>query len=382
VANKLAMSRALGAAFLTHQVEQLEKSVHAADARSFSTRGRNNYQRERKSMGDRGGRASAGVNRRTPLPIGGIKVATKANSSSPPFEGATAGPMGVGGAQTPQSNGARKNKDADIVVIDASVLVNALGQIKKWCRDDREEILIVPLEALNTLDLLKKGTSVLAQRARAASRVLESQVGTNTRVRVQRDQAYVLWDSIPFEPTPDNESQASPEWVRRTICCAQWEATHAADELVDLKSPPAQPAVVFAILANPPPTARAPSPLPTTTVASPVPLPVLQVNKHEPRSSGALVLQWARRAKLPVLEVAPTAAFEHQGRNSSEEEREQHPANRRGRRRNSNTRDSGSGEKGRSLVERPPAVKAMMDAAVAQPTRVVRVLARGEKLEP
>jgi hypothetical protein len=32
-------------------------------------------------------------------------------------------------------------------------------------------------------------------------------------------------------------------------------------------------------------------------------------------------------------------------------------------------------------VERPPAVKAMMDV-VSQPSRVVRVLARGEKLEP
>jgi hypothetical protein len=33
------------------------------------------------------------------------------------------------------------------------------------------------------------------------------------------------------------------------------------------------------------------------------------------------------------------------------------------------------------MVERPPAVKTMMDM-VAQPTRVVRVLARGEKLDP
>lgn len=36
---------------------------------------------------------------------------------------------------------------------------------------------------------------------------------------------------------------------------------------------------------------------------------------------------------------------------------------------------------GKGLVERPPAVKAMMDV-VSQPSKVVRVLARGEKLEP
>ena len=40
---------------------------------------------------------------------------------------------------------------------------------------------------------------------------------------------------------------------------------------------------------------------------------------------------------------------------------------------------SGSGEK---LVERPAATVAMNANAILQPTRVVRVLARGEKLEP
>ena len=42
----------------------------------------------------------------------------------------------------------RKMKDADIVVVDGSVLIHALYQVKKWCRDGREEILIVPLEGV------------------------------------------------------------------------------------------------------------------------------------------------------------------------------------------------------------------------------------------
>lgn len=37
-------------------------------------------------------------------------------------------------------------KDADVVVVDASVLVHALHQVKKWCRDGRAEVVIVPLE--------------------------------------------------------------------------------------------------------------------------------------------------------------------------------------------------------------------------------------------
>lgn len=37
-------------------------------------------------------------------------------------------------------------KDADVVVVDASVLVHALGRVKKWCREGRGEVIIVPLE--------------------------------------------------------------------------------------------------------------------------------------------------------------------------------------------------------------------------------------------
>jgi hypothetical protein len=37
---------------------------------------------------------------------------------------------------------------------------------------------------------------------------------------------------------------------------------------------------------------------------------------------------------------------------------------------------------GRGLVERPQSVVAMHAASLMQPTRVVRVLARGEKLDP
>ena len=72
-------------------------------------------------------------------------------------------------------------------------------------------------------------------------------------------------------------------------------------------------------------------------------------------------------------------------RRSGEEER-----GKRGGRRNSHLRNGGErggappgGRPGGSpgLVERPPAVMAMMEM-VAQPSRVVRVLARGEKLDP
>ncbi|KAI0292954.1 hypothetical protein B0F90DRAFT_1955460, partial [Multifurca ochricompacta] len=195
------------------------------------------------------------------------------------------------------------------------------------------------MTALNTLDLLSKGSTPLAQRARTASRVLESQVGTNPRVRVQQDSAFVLWDKIAFHSEDDSDDSAhptnspplskstlsspSPEWVRRTICCAQW-ATENAD--------PARPRVVLATLAGQPPPIQTQAmggvdnnPMPllssppppshyhesSAPVTSPVPLPVASAhhhhghhaNRHEPRVMGGFVAYWARRARLEVLEV-------------------------------------------------------------------------------
>jgi hypothetical protein len=244
--------------------------------------------------------------------------------------------------------------------------------------------------ALNTLDLLKKGSTPLAQRARTASRMLESQVGTNTRVRVQQDAAFVLWDQIDFaddEPAVPSSSPStptsspSPEWVRRTICCARWEVEHADS---------AKPRVVLATLSQ-----SAPAPAQPQTGAagiSPVPLPLSapQQHRHEPRASGMLVGHWARRARLTVFEVQPSTggggggagapdsvggrAVSPEGRWSANHGHGHGHGHHRGGR-------GGGGGGGGGMVERPPAVKAMMDV-IAQPSRVVRVLARGEKLDP
>ncbi|KAI9456042.1 hypothetical protein BJY52DRAFT_608552 [Lactarius psammicola] len=380
------MSRALGAAFLTHQVEQLEKSVSASPPRNNNNYNHNhntNWRERQRSH------PQSTDSRRGQLPVGGIKFTTTTSpTTNQPYQrDQKERPMTVGagprkrGAEDPHPRrGGAKDKDADVVVVDASVLVNALGQLKRWCRDGQEEIIIVPLEALNTLDLLKKGSTPLAQRARTASRMLESQVGTNPRVRVQQDAAFVLWDQIAFsddEPSSPSSSPTtapaspSPEWVRRTICCARWEAEHADS---------ARPRVVLATLAQSPP----PQPQQAGAGISPVPLPLsAPQNRHEPRASGTLVAYWARRARVTVLEVPPgggggagTGAPDSVGgRAVSPEGRwsaNHHHGHRGGR---------GGGGGGGGMVERPPAVKAMMDV-IAQPSRVVRVLARGEKLDP
>ena len=150
------MSRALGAAFLTHQVEQLEKSVSASPPRnnnnSYNHNHNTNWRDRQRSH------PQSTDSRRGQLPVGGIKFTTTTNPTpNQPYQrDQKERPMAVGagprkrGAEDfhPRKGGAR-DKDADVVVVDASVLVNALGQLKRWCRDGQEEIIIVPLEGLS-----------------------------------------------------------------------------------------------------------------------------------------------------------------------------------------------------------------------------------------
>lgn len=122
--NKLAMSKALGAAFLTHQVEQLEKSTN-----------NNGWRRDGRTAPSRG--------------PPGPRRAPGAAPASPPKNIARrkqSGDRAVGDAPPKRRSNEGATKDADVIVIDASVLVHCLNQVKAWCKDGREEILVVPLE--------------------------------------------------------------------------------------------------------------------------------------------------------------------------------------------------------------------------------------------
>lgn len=349
-ANKAALSRALGAAFLSHQVEQLEKSV-AQGATSGDWRDRR--QKPESSPPRNGQRGIINMNHRlaSPQPKPQAKPAGKKQT----------GELANGNALH-DDNRSRRPSDPviDVVVVDVSVLVHAIHQLKLWCRSDRKEKIIVPLEALNTLDLLKKGTNSLAQRARTASRILEAQVGVNNRIIVQQDDAYVLWGRIPFQEASIPNS--SPEWVRRTICCARFEVEKARPGVK----------VVFAV--------SSPNSTPNGEkndehiALSPVPLPAPHphMNKHEPRSSGALVAQWAKCAGLEVLDIKPTVSGSHE----DEVDRSRRIS---GRKPHPHQHSTSNGDGG--MVKRPPAVLAMMEM-VSQPNKAVRVLARGEKLDP
>lgn len=147
---QLAMSKALGAAFLNHQVEQLEKSVGTnPTSPNWRDRDRRGGVGGGRGRGRGGGDGANGANGH----------ATK-RSPQPQRRQATwkkGGPGGGGefidqepgvGFNRRKSSEEKGEKNADVIVVDSSVLVHALYQVKKWCKDGREEVLIVPLEGM------------------------------------------------------------------------------------------------------------------------------------------------------------------------------------------------------------------------------------------
>ncbi|KAG1891639.1 uncharacterized protein F5891DRAFT_1211213 [Suillus fuscotomentosus] len=113
----------------------------------------------------------------------------------------------------------RGDKDADIVVVNASVLVHALHQVKKWCRDGRDEIVIVPLEEGNESSHPTRAVSFTNFRGF---------IGTDACIHVQWDDAFVLWDRIEFKDMSADDAKdkamlqslhlsGSPEWVRHMM---------------------------------------------------------------------------------------------------------------------------------------------------------------------
>jgi hypothetical protein len=135
--NKLAMSKALGAAFLSHQVEQLEQKVS-----SGAGRGGSGYKKDgRRSQGYDGKGNELGKNSRRPGPDG-VVVGQKAQQRRH-----AAGVPGSDYSRRSEDD-AKGDKDADVVVVDASVLVHGIAHLKRWCRDGRQEVVIIPLEGL------------------------------------------------------------------------------------------------------------------------------------------------------------------------------------------------------------------------------------------
>ncbi len=137
------MSRALGAAFLNHQVEQLEKTVISNGPAS------GNWRDRKQTL------ATPPHKRSANSPNGKTNNRRRGGDISTPKE-RDAGPRGGRNLDSvpPKRRFAgdeKHEKEADVVIVDASVLVHALDNLKKWCRNGREEVVIVPLEGAFTV---------------------------------------------------------------------------------------------------------------------------------------------------------------------------------------------------------------------------------------
>lgn len=140
--NKLAMSRALGAAFLSHQVEQLEKSVTRGPA---SGNWRDRRQPQPDPPNHRSTTFTHGARPRPPSTQKQTKKDHADRERDQPEH------RHREKEKPRKSSDSAADKDADLVIVDASVLIHALYHVKKWCREGREEIVIVPLEGPSLL---------------------------------------------------------------------------------------------------------------------------------------------------------------------------------------------------------------------------------------
>ena len=175
----------MGAAFLAHQVKELERSV---DSLSFSRDGADGRR------GGRGGRAG-------------------------------------GGHEHGHGHGGRK----ELRVLDASVLVHALPVVKRWVREDSYQ-LVVPLEGehellllkqgpdrfgrdlphavFSTLDILKRAQDGLHDLAREATRFLETQLDIARQITS---------DATPDSRNPDPRIRLRAQAAKEELAWADVE---------------------------------------------------------------------------------------------------------------------------------------------------------------
>jgi hypothetical protein len=169
------MSRALGAAFLSHQVEQLEQSVSAAPPRPSPARNHNGSSNNNWRDRQRPHPQPSADSKRGQLPIGGIRFTTTTHANQQHQHQQKERPVR---AKNRGTEDAKKTsaKEADVIVVDASVLVNALGQVKKWCRDGQEEIIIIPLEGTVSFSLSVMPLLVLYSRSCSLACFIKEQI--------------------------------------------------------------------------------------------------------------------------------------------------------------------------------------------------------------
>ncbi|WWD16568.1 hypothetical protein CI109_100995 [Kwoniella shandongensis] len=228
-ARQAKLQKALSTAYLNHQIAELENKVRTttlkATAEQFQPRiGINNSQAKAVSAANTGQ-----VGAEVAVPNG---LQRDVNDDLGRPDDLEADELAAG----------HEDEEWRVIVVDVSALMWAKNAVKRLVQKGWE--VVVPLEAIRTLDLLKKGSSAPAIAARQAARYIEHalryhsllssdpcitvQTGTNYKkgrgVRLQREDEVRPVDAMVDElalPPMDGE-ESLPSWVESIFSCVSY----------------------------------------------------------------------------------------------------------------------------------------------------------------
>ncbi|CAH7667112.1 hypothetical protein BY996DRAFT_6746458 [Phakopsora pachyrhizi] len=187
------MSKALGAAFLQHQVQQLERNLEdlsfRRDSNPYKTSSSSNKS-SNKNNRDKGYRQNSKPER----PFQKVILTPNHNPSDQssrnslsnrgdPYQSASTRKHNISKDSSLQSTSSSSplpssNNRNIFKVIDCSVLIYALPVLKRWIKESRHRI-IIPLDVISTLDLLKTCSKIHSQ-VREATCYLDSILQRNS----------------------------------------------------------------------------------------------------------------------------------------------------------------------------------------------------------
>ncbi|WOO85211.1 uncharacterized protein LOC62_06G008710 [Vanrija pseudolonga] len=359
---KAALSKALSAAYLEHQIADLESRVNAIGVDDKAGA----------AGGGGGGAGAANNHNNNKSPTRRAWGAAAAAAPTPAPAPAPAPQPQPQQRRIDESSASDSEPEADgwrVAVVDVSALMWAPKSVRRLVQRGYE--VVVPLDAVRTLDMLKKGSAVVAQSARAATRYVEHasrhwrpvsadpslavQAGTHYKkgrgLRLQRDD-----ESAPPPAAAMAGDMPPPKWVASVLGCAAYFTTisRAEEALNGLDDEP-RPAV---LIAHPPLSAEVgPPPVDERADAAPA-----QQHNLAERAEGYTVSLEAGRFELG-LEVL---------RDDDDDEGEVEAVGRRGGR---GRRAPGGGE-GRGGRGRRGRNREHREAARDEPEREVKILLR------
>ncbi|KAG0146447.1 hypothetical protein CROQUDRAFT_722904 [Cronartium quercuum f. sp. fusiforme G11] len=166
------MSRALGAAFLQHQVQQLERNLDDMTfRRDVVTYPNPQIPRENSNHSIKSGRPNK-FDDRSKQPTGSSKTSRQMNLPSS------------------QASSKQERKPLPIMVIDTSLLIFGLPVLKRWKAEGKYRI-VIPLDVISTLDQLKTYPRPIRGLVRDATEWLDHQFQKNLQTHHHHNDTFI-----------------------------------------------------------------------------------------------------------------------------------------------------------------------------------------------